>query len=155
MDNSGTTETKAQLIAELSREISALVARILAGEAVDRIAAGAALAVRYAELGMSAELIAKAVDRSVAMVDDSRNVPAPAAATPACAADESPACGLMHPADSPSAPENSPPPVARPSVLPLRARQPSAGAIEQGLASLRRLAGRFSRRSSVERREPV
>jgi hypothetical protein len=54
--------------AELSREISRLVVRIVGGEAIDVSAQGAALAARFPELGMSAELIGKAISRAASMV---------------------------------------------------------------------------------------
>jgi hypothetical protein len=54
--------------AELSREISGLVARVVGGETIDVPAQGAALAARFPELGMSAELIGKAISRAAGMV---------------------------------------------------------------------------------------
>jgi hypothetical protein len=54
--------------AELSVDISRLVARILDGEAVDTAAAGHQLAGKYADLGMSGASIAEAIKRTTGMM---------------------------------------------------------------------------------------
>jgi hypothetical protein len=54
--------------AELSLDISRLVSRALGGEPIDIAGQSAELAVRHADLGMSAELIAKAIARAAGMV---------------------------------------------------------------------------------------
>jgi hypothetical protein len=55
--------------AELSRDIAQLVARSLEGQALDSAAAGAALAAKYPQLGMSADLIGKAIARTASMIE--------------------------------------------------------------------------------------
>lgn len=54
--------------AELSLDISNLVTRLLAGEAVDVPRAGEDLAAKYPDLGMPGELIAKAIARAASMM---------------------------------------------------------------------------------------
>jgi hypothetical protein len=54
--------------AELSLDISELVSRALGGELIDVVVQSEALASRHANLGMSAELIAKAIARAAGMV---------------------------------------------------------------------------------------
>lgn len=72
--------------ASLAREISDLVTRSLRGEAIDVAAHGKALAARYPYLGMSADLIAKAITRSVGMMETVRNGGANGGPTPPDAA---------------------------------------------------------------------
>jgi hypothetical protein len=52
----------------LSLDISHLLTRARSGEAIDADAEGAALAARYRELGLSAELIGKAIGRAAGML---------------------------------------------------------------------------------------
>lgn len=54
--------------AELSIDISRLVSRARNGEAINTRAEGEALAARYPGLGMSADLISKAIDRAASMM---------------------------------------------------------------------------------------
>jgi hypothetical protein len=54
--------------AELSIDISRLVSRARSGEAIDAASEGDALAARYPGLGMSPELIGKAIDRAASMM---------------------------------------------------------------------------------------
>lgn len=54
--------------AELSREISQLVSRSLSGETIDTASEGKELAARYPGLGMSGELIGKAIARAAGMM---------------------------------------------------------------------------------------
>jgi hypothetical protein len=54
--------------AALSLEISGLVQRAKRGEAIDASSEGAELAVKYPELGISGELIGKAIARAAGMV---------------------------------------------------------------------------------------
>ena len=61
----------------LSLDISRLVSRVVSGEAIDTAERGAALAAKYPELGMTAELIGQAIDRAAGMVGMIRSAPAP------------------------------------------------------------------------------
>lgn len=54
--------------AELSIEISHIVTRAMGGEPVDLAGRSEELAARFSELGMSAELIGKAIARAAGMV---------------------------------------------------------------------------------------
>jgi hypothetical protein len=54
--------------AELSLDISQIVSRALGGEPIDVAGQSEALAARHADLGMPAELIAKAIARAAGMV---------------------------------------------------------------------------------------
>ncbi len=54
--------------AELSVDISRLVSRARSGETIDTASEGEVLAARYPDLGMSAELIGKAITRSASMM---------------------------------------------------------------------------------------
>jgi hypothetical protein len=54
--------------ADLSREISRLVSRVVKGEAIDAAQSGAELAARFPDAGMSGEMIAKAIDSAAGMV---------------------------------------------------------------------------------------
>lgn len=63
--------------AALSREISALVTRSLSGEAIDTSAQGEELAAKYPDLGMSGELIGKAIGRAAGMMQTLRSGSAP------------------------------------------------------------------------------
>ena len=56
----------------LSLDISRVVSRVVRGEPVDAAEKGAALAAKYPELGMSAELIGSAITRAADMVDRMR-----------------------------------------------------------------------------------
>lgn len=58
--------------ASLSLDISALVSRSLRGEDIDASAAGNELAARYPDLGMSGELIGKAITRAAGMIRAAR-----------------------------------------------------------------------------------
>jgi hypothetical protein len=60
----------------LSLDISQLVSRVVAGEAIDVAEKGAALAAKYPDLGMSGELIAQAIERAAGMVGMIRTAPA-------------------------------------------------------------------------------
>jgi hypothetical protein len=149
--------------AELSREISRLVVRILAGESIDRDAASAVLADRYSELGMAADLIAKAIDRSVAMLSDIRNGPVVGAGDGRELA-HAPQADLVteaEPAEETLGAEavDIDGAISAAALQPLPARQLRTGrgarAVGQSLASLRRLAMRLSRQSGVQHSETV
>ena len=68
LDNSQTASQTGSASAKLSLEISQLVSRALAGEAIDMAAEGGRLAGRFPELGMSGEMIGSAIARAVSMV---------------------------------------------------------------------------------------
>ena len=52
----------------LALDISRVVSRVVSGEPIDTAERGAALAAKYPELGMNAELIGQAIDRAAGMV---------------------------------------------------------------------------------------
>ena len=54
--------------AELSLDISELVSRAVSGETIDAAAEGRSLAARYPDLGMTEELISKAIARAAGMM---------------------------------------------------------------------------------------
>ena len=62
----------------LALDISRVVSRLVSGEPIDTAERGAALAAKYPELGMNAELIGQAIDRAAGMVGLIRSAPAPA-----------------------------------------------------------------------------
>lgn len=68
--------------AELSLDISRVVARMMSGETVDTSASAAELAARYPTLGMSGEMIEEAISRAAGMVGMIRSAPAEAQAQP-------------------------------------------------------------------------
>jgi hypothetical protein len=53
---------------ELSRDIAHLISRVRNGEAIDTASQGEELAARYPDLGMSGELIGKAIVRAAGML---------------------------------------------------------------------------------------
>ena len=59
----------------LSLEISQVVSRVVKGEPIDPTEKGAALAAKYPDLGMSAELIGAAITRAAGMVSRNREEP--------------------------------------------------------------------------------
>ena len=69
--------------AKLSLEISQLVSRALAGEAIDMSAEGDRLAGRFPELGMSGMMIGSAIARSLSMVGAIRSGAGPVDGLPA------------------------------------------------------------------------
>jgi hypothetical protein len=64
----------------LALDISRVVSRLVSGEPIDTAERGAALAAKYPDLGMNAELIGQAIDRAAGMVGMIRSAPAPAKA---------------------------------------------------------------------------
>ena len=96
--------------ARLALEISQLVSRALAGEAIDMPAEGNRLAGRFSELGMTGEMIASAIARALSMVGTIRsgaengNQPAAAvcdAAEPAPGEPAADLADLIGPVDDP------------------------------------------------------
>jgi hypothetical protein len=61
----------------LALDISRIVSRLVSGEQIDTTERGAALAAKYPELGMNAELIGQAIDRAANMVGMMKTAPAP------------------------------------------------------------------------------
>ena len=61
----------------LALDISRVVSRLVSGEPIDTAERGAALAAKYPELGMNAELIGQAIDRAANMVGMIKTAPAP------------------------------------------------------------------------------
>jgi hypothetical protein len=61
----------------LALDISRVVSRVVSGEPIDTAERGAALAAKYPELGMNAELIGQAIDRAANMVGMIKTAPAP------------------------------------------------------------------------------
>ena len=61
----------------LALDISRVVSRLVSGEPIDTAERGAALAEKYPELGMNAELIGQAIDRAANMVGMIKTAPAP------------------------------------------------------------------------------
>jgi hypothetical protein len=61
----------------LALDISRVVSRVVSGEPIDTAERGAALAAKYPELGMNAELIGQAIDRAANMVGMIKAAPAP------------------------------------------------------------------------------
>jgi hypothetical protein len=86
--------------AALSREISALVTRSLSGEAIDNAAHGEQLAAKYPDLGMSGELIGKAIGRAAGMMQTLRNGGGAPAAPDAARTGDAVAVGELQPAGS-------------------------------------------------------
>ena len=61
----------------LALDISRVVSRLVSGEPIDTAERGAALAAKYPDLGMNAELIGQAIDRAANMVGMIKTAPAP------------------------------------------------------------------------------
>jgi hypothetical protein len=84
VDNQGiASEVNPVSRAELSLEISRLVPRLLKGEAIDLAGKAEELAARFPDLGMTAEMISSAIERTTTMVDQIRKRPEPLQATTA------------------------------------------------------------------------
>ena len=66
----------------LALDISRVVSRVVSGEPIDTAERGAALAAKYPELGMNAELIGQAIDRAAGMVSMIRTAPALSKSSP-------------------------------------------------------------------------
>ena len=82
MDNQGiASEVNPVSRAELSLEISRLVPRLLKGETIDLAGKAEELAARFPDLGMTAEMISSAIERTTTMVDQIRKRPEPLQAT--------------------------------------------------------------------------
>jgi hypothetical protein len=93
--------------AALAREISALVTRSLSGEAIDASAQGEALAAKYPDLGMSGELIGKAIGRAEGMMQTVRSGGSAAAAPDAAHAGDA-AAAEVQPAEPVAHDETAP-----------------------------------------------
>ncbi len=89
--------------AELSIDISRLVSRARSGEAIDTNSEGEVLAARYPDLGMSPELIGKAISRAAAMMGLALDGPPGATANELPGADGEPSPPLR-PIDGATAP---------------------------------------------------
>jgi hypothetical protein len=61
----------------LALDISRVVSRLVSGEPIDTAERGAALAAKYPELGINAELIGQAIDRAANMVGLIKTAPLP------------------------------------------------------------------------------
>ena len=82
--------------AELSIDISRLVSRARSGEAINTSSEGEVLAARYPNLGMSPELIGKAISRAAAMMGLSLDGGVEATGSELRVADGEPAPALAH-----------------------------------------------------------
>ena len=97
----------------LALDISRVVSRVVSGEPIDTAERGAALAAKYPELGMNAELIGQAIDRAANMVGMIKTAPAPPRDEP-----QPVVSSRIDVAEIERPPELAAPPVHKPAVAP-------------------------------------